>query len=121
MRVGNPFNILLSPFLRIRRLLSIHFLPALVRFPWIVVLSVVASFTTYSTTAMVPVSSSYHRFTIMRGVVCYCTACFAHSLISFLLSLAVALPFFARHCLFTQLRLCSHVRLAPHVYYPLMM
>jgi hypothetical protein len=56
MRVCNPSNILSSPFLRIRRLLSIHFLPALVRILWIVVFFVVPSFSTYSTTAIVPVS-----------------------------------------------------------------
>lgn len=63
--------------------LSIHFLPALVRIPWIVFFSVVASFSTYSTTAMVPVSCHPIIDHDMRGVVCYCTAFFTYSLISF--------------------------------------
>jgi hypothetical protein len=50
MRVGNPSNIPLpSAFIY-------SFLPALVRILWIVVVSVVASLSTFSTTAMVPVS-----------------------------------------------------------------
>jgi len=72
---------------------------------------------------MVPVSvilPSIHDYA-RRRLLTYCTAFSTHSLMSSVLLLTVALPFFARHCLFTQLRLRSHVRLAPHVYYPLMM
>lgn len=47
--------------------------------PWIVLFSVVALFRTYTHHRNgSSFLSSYHRFTIMRGV-CYCTAFFTHS------------------------------------------
>jgi len=121
MRVGNPSNILLSPLPSNSAAFIYSFLPALVRILWIVVFSHhlvhIAPLQWFLFPVILPSIHDYAR----RCLVCYCTAFFTHSLISFLLSLAFVLPFFARHCLFTQLRLRSHVRLAPHVYYPLMM
>jgi len=71
-RVGYPSNIL-----------SIYSLsPCAWSPPLIVVFSVVALFRTYTHYRNGSIFlSSYHRFTIMRGVVCYCTAFSTHSLI----------------------------------------
>lgn len=70
---------------------------------------------------MVPVSvilPSIHDYA-RRRLLLYCIF---HSFTNLFPSLVrYRCPFFARHCLFTQLRLRSHARLAPHVYYPLMM